>query len=72
MEPRNHCFGVPTSSHEAEGHIAGACRSVDPARSEDLSMYGVLMCENREIPLLARPADQWPGRPGNVEAVSLG
>jgi hypothetical protein len=75
MEPRNHCFGVPTSSHEAEGHIAGgvsASRSVDPARSENLSMYGVLMCENREIPLLARPADQRAGRPGNVEAVSLG
>ena len=75
MEPRNHWFGVPTSSHEAEGHIAGgvsASRSVDPARSENLSMYGVLMCENREIPLLARPADQRAGRPGNVEAVSLG
>jgi RNA-directed DNA polymerase len=23
MEPRNHQFGVPTSSHEAEGHISG-------------------------------------------------
>ena len=23
IEPRNHHFGVPTSSHEAEGHIAG-------------------------------------------------
>jgi len=53
MEPRNHCFGVPTSSHEAEGHTAGgvsASRSVDPARSENLCMHGVLMCENREIP----------------------
>ena len=75
IEPRNHCFGVPTSSHEAEGHIAGgvsASRPVDPARSENLCMYGVLMRENREIPLLARPADQRAGRPGNVEAVSLG
>ena len=75
MEPRNHCFGVPTSSHEAEGHIAGgvsASRPVDPARSENLCMYGVLMRENRKIPLLARPVDRWAGRPGNVEAVSLG
>ena len=75
MEPRNHCFGVPTSSHEAEGHIAGgvsASRPVDPARSENLCMYGVLMRENREIPLLARPVDHGAGRSGNVEAVSLG
>ena len=68
-------FGVPTSSHEAEGHTAGsvsASRPVNPARSENLCMYGVLMRENREIPLLARPVDRWAGRPGNVEAVSLG
>jgi hypothetical protein len=53
MEPRNHSFGVPTSSHEAEGNTAGgvsASRSVGPARSENLCMYGVLMRENREIP----------------------
>ncbi len=75
IEPRNHSFGVPTSSHEAEGHIAGgvsASRLVDPARSENLCMYGVLMRENREIPLLARPVDHRAGRPGNAEAVSLG
>ena len=45
MEPRNHCFGVPTSSHEPEGHIAGAVsasRSVHPARSQNLCMYRVL------------------------------
>jgi hypothetical protein len=23
MEPRNHHFGVPTPSHEAEGHTTG-------------------------------------------------
>jgi hypothetical protein len=75
IEPRNHCFGVPTPSHEAEGHIAGgvsASRLVDPARSENLCVYGVLMRENREVPLLARPADHRAGRPGNAEAVSLG
>jgi hypothetical protein len=52
MEPRNHWFGVPTSSHEAEGHTAGgvsASRSAGPARSKTLCMYGVLMRENREI-----------------------
>jgi hypothetical protein len=35
-------------------------------------MYGVLMRENREIPLLARPVDHRAGRPGNAEAVRLG
>jgi hypothetical protein len=53
IEPRNNSFGVPTSSHEAEGHTAGgasASRWVGPARSENLCMYGVLMRENREIP----------------------
>src|SRR5258708_11603768 len=67
--------GVPTSSHETEGHITGgasASRLVDPARSENLCMYGVLLRENREIPLLARLADHRAGRSGNAEAVSLG
>src|SRR5215216_5991043 len=53
MEPRNHHFGVPTPSHEAEGHTAGgasASRPVGPARSENLRMHGVLMRENREVP----------------------
>jgi len=66
---------VPTSSHEAEGNIAGgasASRRADPARSETLRMHGVLMRENREIPLLALLADHRAGRPGNAEAVSLG
>ena len=75
IELRKRYFGVPTSSHEAEGHTAGgvsASRPVGPARSENLCMYGVLMRENRESPLLARPVDRWAGRPGNVEAVSLG
>ena len=53
MEPRNHHFGVPTPSHEAEGHTTGdasASRSVGSARSENLRMHGVLMHENREVP----------------------
>ena len=75
MEPRNHSFGVPTSSHEAEGHIAGgvsASRLVDPARSENLRMHGVLMRENREIPCLPAWLITRAGRSGNAEAVSLG
>jgi RNA-directed DNA polymerase len=75
IEPRNHSSGVPTSSHETEGHIVGgasASRLADPARSENLCMYGVLLRENREIPLLARLADHRAGRSGNAEAVSPG
>jgi hypothetical protein len=74
IEPRNHSFGVPTSSHETEGHIADgvtASRSVDLARSENLCMYGVLLRENREVPLLAQPDDHWSGCSGKAEVVRL-
>jgi hypothetical protein len=75
MEPRDHSFGVPTSSHEAEGYITGgvsASRLVDPARSENLRMHGVLMRENREIPCSPAWLITRAGRSGNAEAVSLG
>jgi hypothetical protein len=66
VEPRNHSFGVPTSSHETEGHITGGVsasrRSVDPARSENLGMYGVLPREDWEIPMLACLVDHQAGR----------
>jgi len=45
--------GVPTLLSNAEGNIAGGAMresSADPARSENLCMYGVSMRENREIP----------------------
>jgi len=45
--------GVPTPSNRAEGNIAGGAMresSADPARSENLGMYGISMRENREIP----------------------
>jgi hypothetical protein len=45
--------GVPTLLNNAEGNIAGGAMresSADPARSENLCMYGVSMRENREIP----------------------
>ena len=46
-------FGVPTSSNGAEGNIAGGVMRespADPARSENLCMYGIFMRENREVP----------------------
>ena len=45
--------GVPTLLNNAEGNIAGGAMRespADPARSENLCMYGVSMRENREIP----------------------
>ncbi len=45
--------GVPTLLSNAEGNIAGGVMresSADPARSENLCMYGIFMRENREIP----------------------
>jgi hypothetical protein len=45
--------GVPTLLNNAEGNIAGGAMresSADPARSENLCMYGIFMRENREIP----------------------
>jgi hypothetical protein len=46
-------FGVPTPSYGPEGNIAGGVMRespADPARSENLCMYGISMRENREIP----------------------
>lgn len=45
--------GVPTPLNRSEGNIAGGVTRespVDPARSENLCMYGIFMRENREIP----------------------
>jgi hypothetical protein len=53
IEPRNHLFrgadAVPVSGRP---HHRQRYRelSVDPARSENLRMRGVSMCENREVP----------------------
>jgi len=46
-------FGVPTPLIRPEGNIAGGVMREspgDPARSENLCMYGIFMRENREIP----------------------
>jgi hypothetical protein len=56
-------FGVPTPSKQAEGNIAGGVMREspgDPARSENLCMYGIFMRENREIP--RSPAGLMAGR----------
>ena len=72
MEPRNdNQFGVPTSSRQAEGNIAGGAMrepSGDPARSKNQGMYGISMRENREIrwspvPLITGRAAQGRLRP---------
>jgi len=46
-------FRVPTPLTRPEGNIAGGAireASADPARSENLCMYGISMRENREVP----------------------
>ena len=48
-----------------------ASRSVDPARSENLCMYGVLPRENREVPPLARLVGHQVGRSGKTEVIRL-
>ena len=56
-------FGVPTPLNRSEGNIAGGVMRespVDPARSENLCMYGIFMRENREVPL--SPAGVMAGR----------
>jgi hypothetical protein len=54
--------GVPTPLNRPEGNIAGGARESpgDPARSENLCMYGISMRENREIP--RSPARVMAGR----------
>jgi len=66
--------GVPTLLSNAEGNIAGGVMRespADPARSENLRMYGIFMRENREIP--RSPARLITGRAaqGTLQAVRL-
>ena len=74
IEPRNHSFGVPTPSHEAEGHTVGGVireSSADPARSENPCMRGIFMRENREVPCSPAWVDHRVGRSGKAEVVRL-
>jgi RNA-directed DNA polymerase len=55
IEPRNQGDRGADAVVQAEGNIAGGVRReslADPARSENLSMYGIFMREIREIPRL--------------------
>ena len=66
--------GVPTPLNRSEGNIAGGVMRespADPARSENLRMYGIFMRENREIP--RSPARLITGRAaqGTLQAVRL-
>ena len=60
IEPRNHQFGVPTSSPwwKATRPVA-LCESLaGPARSENHGMHGTSKRENREVPRPAPPGDR--------------
>src|SRR6267143_4677177 len=53
IEPRNNHNRGADAVHGAEGHTGGsASRELlpDPARSKNLSMHGISMHENREVP----------------------
>ena len=75
IEPRNHHFGVPASSHETEGSISGGASA-----SRRGTPRGLRTCactesscartgRSRCSPVLA---DHRAGRSGNAEAVSPG
>jgi hypothetical protein len=53
IEPRNHLVrGADAVSRSGRPHRQQRYREplADPARSENLCMHGISMCENREIP----------------------
>ena len=63
IEPRNQGVrGADAVKQVGRQHRCGAMResSADPARSENLCMYGIFMRENREIP--RSPARWMAGR----------
>src|SRR6266511_4269741 len=71
MEPRNQRDRGADVVLETEGNTAGgvsASRQWAPRGRRTRACASVSMCENREIPRLARPGDVWSGRLGNAEA----
>ena len=55
IEPRNQGVRGADAVNRPEGNIAGGAMREppgDPARSENLCMYGISMRENREVPRL--------------------
>jgi hypothetical protein len=85
IEPRNHGFGVPTPSKQAEGNIAGgviASRRGTPRGRRTWACTEVSVFENREVPWSPVPVGDAPslvvrgvayrrvaGREGNAMAV---
>jgi hypothetical protein len=75
IEPRNQRDRGADVVQETEGNTAGGVMresSAGPARSENQGMYVNLHAREPGGPTLARALDQWVGRSGNAEAVSLG
>jgi hypothetical protein len=74
IEPRNPHFGVPTLLERRKATpLAALSRVVRGPRAVGEPVH-VRSPHAREPgdPTLARRPDQWVGRPGNAEAVSLG
>ena len=74
IELRNHPFGVPTLSSEAEGHTLRSVQGElfgDPAQSDETpSMFGNSVRENREIPV-APAASSGPAGEGSSRKSSM-
>lgn len=70
IEPRNHLSGADAVKRSGRPHRQQRYRELlgDPARSENLCMYGAFMRENREIPGLSATMVV-AGRLENAEAV---
>src|SRR6266851_10326174 len=73
IEPRNHSFGVPTPSHEAEGHITGSVSASCRGTPRGLRTHACAesSCARTGRSRARPPGDRWAGRSGNAEAVSL-
>src|SRR5467141_2965998 len=68
-------FGVLTLSKRRKATLLMALcasRRRAPRGRRTRACTSMFMGENREVPRLARGLDQWAGRSGNAEAVSLG
>ena len=74
IEPRNQGNRGAQAVNYVEGNIGcGAMREsqTDPARSENLCMYGTSLRENREAPAPPARSITGAGRSGKAEAVIL-
>jgi hypothetical protein len=74
IEPRNQGFGVPTLSKRRKATSPTALsRAVGGPRAvKEPGHVRNLHAREPGEPMPARPPDQWAGRSGNAEAVSLG